>query len=79
MRRTIITAALLALAACSNMDANEHGGVVNYNGLATTRDRAVAQIEAHCRRYGKVARNTDLPPVSNVARPIQWQFQCVTP
>jgi hypothetical protein len=55
----IIIIAALALAGCAPklQFANEAGGVVSQAG-SPGNDRAFALAEAHCEKYGKVARVT---------------------
>jgi hypothetical protein len=69
----IILLAALALAGCAPklQFANEAGGVVS-QAMSPGNDRAFALAEAHCEKYGKVARIE-----SQTALVKSTRFECV--
>jgi hypothetical protein len=56
--RLLMVVMLAALAGCApTVDATELGGVVNYT---TTPGGAIQAANAHCQKYGRVARATQI-------------------
>ncbi|WP_198352341.1 hypothetical protein [Sphingomonas sp. MA1305] len=71
MRALVLIAILLTGCAPSLVGANEAGGVVGAN-FNMSRSKALALADAHCRKYGKVARISGQNEVRN-----STTFDCV--
>jgi hypothetical protein len=69
--RIIAVLAALVLVACGSPrieGGNEAGGIVSFGG--SNQREAFAAADAHCRRYGKVAR------MIGVSEPVTLLFDC---
>lgn len=73
MRYVIVLAMLASSCAPSLVGANEAGGVVGAN-FNMSRSKALAMADAHCRKFGKVARINGQNEIRN-----STTFDCVTP
>ena len=73
MRRSLILAAALVLAACASpITGNELGGIVSHD--VNEQDDAFAQADRFCERYNKRARVRQIVVDRN-----QLAFDCVMP
>lgn len=72
MRFAILPLALLAGCAPSLVGANEAGGIVNAN-FNMGQGKALALAQAHCQKYGKIARVSGQNEIRN-----NVTFECVS-
>ena len=73
MKYAVLASVVLAGCSPSLVGANEAGGVVGSN-FNMGRSKALALADAHCRKYGKVARVNGQNEIRN-----STTFDCVAP